>query len=392
MSKGFIPTFAIYKDGEDVTARFQDRATSIIVELSSGAGEQDHVEIVLDDREWLIATPRAKDRLTVYLGYEEVGLAYMGSFEINSVQFSFPPRSISVRGTAASSLNDLKSQMVKGFADQTVEQILAEAGSKIGMKVDVHPSIADQKIPFLNNTASYAHLISRLEQHYGAVAKINDGRLSLTPRGSGKSVSDLAQPTFVLRAESFADLQVLVESRGETASTKARYFDRTTNERVFVESKSKLTDLDTTSTHTIQELFNSKEEAQAAADAAQGQLDRSTGRISATLAEGDPWVRDQQRIVVTGIRDGINGSFLVDLVRHVFTKNGALRTSFTGNAGIDGLAEEYSASTGNNPAFIVLPAGNVFGQVLLKMTGTELPQPFSSVPSLVGQPLPFITN
>lgn len=392
MSKGFIPTFQIYKGSENVTARFQDRATSITVELASGAGEQDHCEIVLDDREWLIATPRVKDRLTVFLGYESVGLAFMGSFEINSVQFSFPPRSISVRGTAASSLNDLKSQQVKGFSGQTVEQILAEAGSKIGMKVDVHPSIADQKIPFLNNTASYAHLISKLEQHYGAVAKINDGRLSLTPRGSGKSVSDLAQPTFVLRAESFADLQVLVESRGETASTKASYVDKVTNDRMTVESKSKLTDLETTATHTIQSFFNSKEEAQAAADAAQGQLDRSTGRISATLAEGDPWVRDQQRIVVSGIRAGIDGSYLVDLVRHSFSKNGALRTTFTGNAGIDGLAAEYSSSGDNNSAFVVLPPGSVFGQVLPKMSGTELSQPFGSVPSLVGQPLPLTTN
>lgn len=391
MPSGFIPIFAIYKGDENVTARFQDRATSITVELSSGAGEQDHVEIMLDDREWLIATPRVKDRLTVYLGYEGVGLAYMGSFEINSVQFSFPPRTISVRGTAASSLNDLKSQMVKGFAGQTVEEILAAAGSKIGMKVDVHPSIADQKIPFLNNTASYAHLISKLEQHYGAVAKINDGRLSLTPRGSGKSASDLAQPTFVLQAASFADLQVLVESRGETASTKASYVDKTSNDRMTVQSKSKLTDLDTTATHTIQQIFNSKEEAQAAADAAQGQLDRSTGMISATLAEGDPWVRDQQRIVVTGIRDGVNGSYLIDLVRHTLTKNGALRTSFTGQAGIDGLAAEYSASNGNDPAFVVLPLGGVFGQVL-PQSGTELSQPFTSVPSLVGQPLPFNPN
>ena len=365
---------------------------SIVVELSSGAGEQDHVEILLDDREWLIATPRVKDRLTVYLGYEGVGVAFMGAFEINSLQFSFPPRNILVRGTAASSLNDLKSQMVKGFSGQTVEEILAAAGAKVGMKVDVHPSIADQRIPFLNNTASYSQLIAKLEQHYGAVAKINDGKLSLTPRGSGKSVSDLAQPTFVLRAESFADLQVLVESRGETASTKASYTDKTSLERVFVESKSKLSELETSATHTIQNLFNSKDEAQAAADSAQGQLDRSTGKISATLAEGDPWVRDQQRIVVTGIRDGINGSYLIDLVRHQFTKNGALRTSFSGNAGIDGLAAVYSSSGENNPSFVVLPPGTVFGQVLPKASGTELSSPFNSVPSLIGQPLPFSIN
>ncbi|MCJ2081001.1 phage late control D family protein [Methylobacterium sp. J-090] len=359
------------------------------MELAAGSGDGDSVDIVLDDREWLIATPRVKDRITVYLGYEGIGTTYMGSFEINSVRFSFPPKTITVRGTAASSLNNLKSQKIQSFEGKTVEQILAEAGQAAGgYKVDVHPSLADRKLPFVNHTGSFGQLIGRLEDLYGAVAKIQDGKIGLTPRGEGKSVSDFSVPTYVLGPSAFADLEVLTESRGETAKTIASYRDRTTNQRVDVESKSKLSDLQTEAEHRITQFFASEDEAKAGAESVQAQLDRSTGKIHATLAEGDPWVRDGQRIVVANCREGINGSFLIDIVRHQLTKSGALRTSFSGTAGTEGLAERYADAGPASPDFILLPPGMTFGQMLPKLSGTELGKPFSAVPALVGQPTP----
>ncbi|GEP03696.1 phage late control D family protein [Methylobacterium oxalidis] len=383
MPTGYKPIFEIWKGGENITARFQDRAVHIAVELAAGGGSQDSIEITVDDRDWLVATPRVKDRIVVYLGYEGIGTSWMGSFEVNSVRFSFPPKSIAVRGTSASSLNDLKTHTIQEFKDKTAEEILAEAGSKIGMKVDVHPSIADQKIPFLNSVTSMGSLVERLESHYGAVAKITDGRVILTPRAGGRSVSDIAMPTLVLREYSFADLEILTDSRGETARTIAQYKDGDGNTKT-VETKSNIPDLDTEASHTIGNIFNSQAEAEAAAKSVQATLDRSTGRIHGTLAEGDPWLRDGQRVVISGIRDGIDGSYVLDMVRHEFTKQGALRTSFSGTAGIDGLAAEFGSSTCNDPAFIVPGAGQVMGQVLPPAGALTLDRTFGPIPALTG--------
>ncbi len=74
MPSGYKPTFAIYKGGEDLTARFRDRTTSIVVELTAGGGAQDSVTITLDDRDFKIASPQVKDRLEVHLGYEASAL------------------------------------------------------------------------------------------------------------------------------------------------------------------------------------------------------------------------------------------------------------------------------------------------------------------------------
>ena len=81
MPKGvYTPKFEIYKGGENITANFQNRALEIKVELQSGNGSQDTCTITVDDRDWLLALPQVNDGIEVYLGYEEVGMAFMGTF------------------------------------------------------------------------------------------------------------------------------------------------------------------------------------------------------------------------------------------------------------------------------------------------------------------------
>jgi len=394
MPSGYKPTFAIYKGGEDLTARFRDRTTSIVVELTAGGGAQDSVTITLDDRDFKIASPQVKDRLEVHLGYEGVGLAFMGSFEINKVTYSFPPRTITVCGTTASSLNDLKTQRITNIVDKTVEQILAEAGNPLGFKIDLHPSIADAKIPSLSNITSFGGLINRLERQYDAVAKITDGRVSLVPRSGGSSVSDFSQPTYVLRDYSFADLEVTKESRGDFAKAVADYRDENGNRTPAEAAMSAVTGLDSEAIFKLPHVFASKEEATAAAKSTMAQLDRSGDRIGATLAEGDPWVRDLQRIVVSGIRPGIDGSYTLDAVRHSYEKGTGLRTTFSGQGGVNGLAAEFASSTtsaasGGVPSgvFLTVGPGQVFGQVL-GPAETVLPGVNTSTPRLVGSRFP----
>lgn len=394
MPSGYKPTFTISKGGEDITARFQDRTTSIVVELMAGGGAQDSITITLDDRDYKIASPQVKDRLDVSLGYEGIGVAYMGSFEINKVVYSLPPRTITVCGTTASSLNELKTQRINNITGKTVEQILAEVGNPLGFKVDVHGSIADNKIPQLDKNTSFGSLIGQLERQYDAVAKITDGRVSLIPRSGGKSVSDFSQPTYVLRDYSFAELEVTKESRGEYAKVFADYYDENGNRTPADAATSALTGLDTEATFKLPNVQRSKEEATAAAKSVMAQLDRSGERIAATLAEGDPWVRDLQRVVVSGIRPGVDGSYTIDAVRHTYEKGSGLRTSFTGQGGVNGLAAEFassttSASAGGVPSttFLTVGPGQVFGQAMGQF-GTVLPGSNTSTPRLVGSRFP----
>ncbi len=316
----------------------------------------------------------------------------MGSFEINKVLYSLPPRSITVCGTTASSLNDLKTQRINNITDKTVEQILAEVGNPLGFKIDLHPSIADSKIPQLDSNTSFGSLINRLERQYDAVAKITDGRVSLVPRAGGSSVSDFAQPTYVLRDYSFADLEVTKESRGDYAKVVADYYDENGNRTPGEAAQSAVTGIESSAIFKIPNVQRSKEEATALAKSTMAQLDRSGDRIGATLAEGDPWVRDLQCIVVSGIRSGIDGSYTLDAVRHTYEKGSGLRTTFSGQGGVNGLASEFASATtsgGNTPSttFLTVGPGEVFGMVL-PPAANALPGANSSTPRLIGAPTP----
>jgi phage protein D len=393
MPSGYKPTFSISSGGQDITARFQDRCTSIVVELMAGGGAQDSVTITLDDRDFKISSPQVKDRLDVSLGYEGIGVAFMGSFEINKVVYSFPPRTITVCGTTASSFNDLKTQRIRNFTNKNVEEILAEAGRPLGFKVDIHPSIASQKLPKLDSTTSFGSLIGRLESSFDAVAKITDGKIAIVPRAGGQSVSDFAQPTYILRDYSFADLEVTKESRGEYAKVVGDYIDENGNRKAGEAAMSAITGLNASAIFKIPGVLPSKEEAEAKAKSVMSQLDRSGDRIAATLAEGDPWVRDLQRIVVSGIRPGVDGSYTLDAVRHTYEKLSGLRTTFSGQGGVNGLASEFAASTESGGAgsysstFVVAGPGQVFGQALGQV-GTVLPGSNTPTPRLVGSPFP----
>ncbi|MER2252928.1 hypothetical protein ABS772_23710 [Methylorubrum podarium] len=365
----------------------------MVVELMAGGGAQDSLTITLDDRDFKIASPQVKDRLDVSLGYTGIGVAFMGSFEINKVVYSFPPRSITVFGTTASSLNELKTQRIRNFTDKTVEEVLAEAGRPLGFKVDIHPQIAGEKLPKLDSNTSLGSLIGRLESSFDAVAKISDGRISIVPRAGGKSTSNFAQPTYILRDYSFADLEVTKESRGEYAKVVADYLDENGNRTPGEAAVSAITGLDTSAIFKLPNLMPSKEEAEAKAKSVMAQLDRSGDRIAATLAAGDPWVRDLQRIVVSGIRPGVDGSYTLDAVRHSYEKSSGLRTTFSGQGGVNGLASEFGSLTNtdagaiSNNAFVQAGPGQVFGEVL-GPAGTVLPGSNTSTPRLIGAPIP----
>lgn len=132
--------------------------------------------------------------------------------------------------------------------------------------------------------------------------------------------------------------------------------------------------------HAIGTEWPSEAESQAAADATRAQLDRSTGEIIAMLASGDPWVRDGQRLVVRDALEGINGSYLLDLVEHRYSKDRALTTSFTGSAETEGLAEEFA--TGTSPADFIAPLPDqILGLALQQRSGTTPERPFSTAPS-----------
>ena len=332
MTTGYTPIYRVMKDGNDITGRFNDRTTQIKVDLQAGNGNDDQCTILVDDRDWRIARPLTGDVLSIWLGYQEVGLAYMGTFEIDDVTFLGPPRSIKLLGKSTGSSNIQKAPAIREFDNKSVGDILGQMAGQTGLSLSISGDLAGIKIPFKNQSVSNLHMIHELERLTGAVAKVVDGKLMFVKRDGAETASGVALPTLVLHPEHFGTWQVRYTSKPGYGSVKASWFDNDQMVRKWVGQG--ITGGDGGvglaqkfgGAFNIGQLFNSEAEAKAAASSQAENLKRAEVQAIFDLAKGDPWIRDQQTLIVSGMRDGINGSYVIDKVTHSYIKSTGIKS------------------------------------------------------------------
>ncbi len=378
MPTGYTPIFQIFKGGENITGRFQDRTTSIRVDSTSGNGDQNTCAITLDDRDWRIARPKVGDYLEIHLGYEEVGLAYMGTFEIDEVVFEGWPKQISIHGNSQGNNSLLKTQQIKAFDGKTVGEILKEIGGKAGLNVEVDSELGGIKIPYRNMVTSPSHLINQLEMLMGGVATINNGKLSFTKQDGGTSASGINIPIVVLTADHLAKFRVKHSNKTDYGKTRASYRDPETGIRKWVESATGVSSLGEAAQamaetmFTIGREFASKEEAERASKSQMAALDRGLGEGECDLVYGDPWIMGQQRLLIAGTRDGVDGSYVVDTAIHVYQKQGGLKSHLTFQPPMDGgeaYQRMFREATERNDlsGFLIPEPGEVTGGVIQRL-------------------------
>jgi phage protein D len=332
---GYTPIYRILKDGVDVTARFNDRTTQIKVELISDGEEGDRATIVVDDRDWRIARPFPGDFLDISLGYAEVGLARMGSFQVDDVTFSGPPRSIQLTCTGTGYKSLMKAPAIQEYDNKTVGQILGEMGSAAGLGVMAAGDIAGKTVPFKNQVVSNLHLMNEIGRIYGGVAKVADGNIILTKRDGTQTASGTSIPSLILLPEHFGKWRVRHTDRPEFGQTWASYWDKFEHVRKWVDGGGSGKGND----YPLGRMFNSEDEAKSAAKSKMSSLNRATVDAMFDLAKGDPWIRDAQPLVVAGMRDGINGSYVIEKATHSYVKSTGIDTVLEckrpGDEGVD---------------------------------------------------------
>lgn len=360
------PVFAVFRGEENITGKLSDRTISLTVSLSNGGGS-DQLSLVLDDRGWQIATPHGGESLTVLLGYEETGLAPLGTFEIETVRYSWLPKQITIRGTSLGTRSAVKSPVVKNYDNKTLGDIVRDIASSHGATANVSPELDQIRVPYLNSITSPMNLLAQLEQRFGAVAKWSgSGQMSFTARDSGVTASGQTAPLVVLRPGDIAELDIENASRTSYSKTRAAWYDRDQLVRRYVEAPapegSNNADFPA---FTMGRLFPSQAEAEAAAKSQMAALTRNEATGSITLSRGDPFVRDQSRVLITGSRDGIDGSYIAEVVTHAYRKDVGVTTTLELVANGDGATYQQADDNDNLP----LPGETTGGRIVLDSAG-----------------------
>ncbi|KQO49159.1 hypothetical protein ASF24_08245 [Methylobacterium sp. Leaf86] len=365
MSIGFTPVYKIVKDGNDITNRFNDRTTEIQIDLKGGNGDSDQCRITVDDRDWMIKSVGKGAKLEVFLGYKEVGLAQMGIFEIDTDEYEINPRLIRLVGNSIGFAGALKAPAIKNFEDKTLGQIVEEIAATGKVSAYISPELAAQKIPMLNQTASPLHVLGELERRFGAMAKFENGKLIFISRDTGEGASGVSTPALVLKPEHIQKGFVRHTQRGDYAGAKVGWFDPATHVKKYVEEKGDdATSDDERPTFLSGRLGRTEGEAKAMARSQMAALKRSMGEAHLTLSKGNPWIRDQARVIVAGFRDKIDGSYIIDTVTHSYVKETGITTEILAKP--PGTGDDFTSL--NEGDFYKLGTAGVVGD-----RGPELP-------------------
>ena len=327
---GYTPQYVILKDGEDITGHFNDRVVMIKVESKSSGGEADSLDISLDDRDYAIAAVNTSGpdatSLAIAMGYLESGVYAMGNFNISEAYYEFPPKTLRLVGNNLGFTNNAKAPMITAHTGETLQSIVGGIAKLAGMEASVDPDLGSKTVAYLNQHCSSMHLLQELERRYGAMAHFGDGRLSFVKRGTATTSSGGFFGGVALTPEDLATYSMREMNRVGYSKVRAAYWDANTHEKTWLQSSGKPY-TGSTVPFMIKRIFATKEEAQDGANAKLDVLNRGFRSGQITLAKGDPSIRAGSACVISGTRDGVDGSYVIKTATHTFTKRGGIATT-----------------------------------------------------------------
>lgn len=340
LTTGYTPIFQVIKDGKDITSQLQDRLVEVEIEQTEFS-EIGHVQFVFDDRDWALQLPQAKDKISFLMGYKETGLVGFGEFEIDEIHLFGPPRSIKIVGHGLPLNSDLKVPKTNSSTNTTVGEVINKIASDAGVKANIDNSIASVKLPSFNqNNQSGFHIIDLLSRTYGGVAVYGNGMITIVKRGASSTVSGQSTNTFDLNPEEFGEWDIFINERVAFSGVQAAWYDKDNVTRKFEQSTSSGAvsgnfplSLDFSGAQnpsrflTLPGLFQTQEQARTAAQAKMSILSQLKSQATITLAKGEPAISVHNHITISGMRDGIDGEYIVQNVKHSYKKSTGIVTT-----------------------------------------------------------------
>lgn len=192
-------------------------------------GKSDGLDIELEDTDFLWQNdwfPAKGDTLEVRIGYDNL-LVPCGLFEIDEVEASGPPDSLSVRALAAGITKALRTKSNAAYEGQTLRRIAQQVAARTGLSVtgEIEAVTIERATQHRETDLRFLHRISK---EYGHVFSVRAGQLIFS------RIYDLEEGSPVTSL-SRTDL-TSYELRDKTASTfarsRVRYHDPRTQEVV----------------------------------------------------------------------------------------------------------------------------------------------------------------
>lgn len=318
------PVYEVIAEGEDITEKIRGRLLSISVTDEPGI-QSDKCQLELDDEKGQIEIPREEATLEVSLGYAESGLVKMGTFVVDEIGLSGPPKTMAIRAKAADMLNPFKVRRTKAWDQKTIGAIVAEVVAPYGLKARVAEKFSGLTIEHIDQTdESDLHFLTRLGREHDALAKPTNGFFVFVPLGSSESASGESLEVVRIHASADTHYDVTIGGRTKHQKSRAAWHNSQTGKREFEDHG------DGETTYEIPRSFPDAPRARAAAEAQDRRLKRTEKTLRLTMP-GLPTLLAESPIETIGFRVGVDGLWVCDNVEHYITASGGFTTSLTAN-------------------------------------------------------------
>ena len=309
------PDFQLYADKQDITARLQDRLLSLHITDEAGF-RSDTIEIQLDDRDAKIEWPKHGAELDVLLGYRSTGLTAMGRYVVDEVSHTSPPSTLIIRGQAIGKQRSLHSKQTRSWSSISLGDLITTIAAEHNLTAKVADILADISIGHLDQIdESDAHLLTRLAQDYGAVAKPVSGYLVFVTKGEAKTATGQALPVTPIPKTSIIRHRFTQAQRNQYQAVRAYWYDAAMANTITVEVG------EGQPVYSLRHHYPNADEAQRAATSKLDALQRGAAQLSLTVL-GNPSLRAESKIQLSNVRPPIDGEWLIQRVEHTFDQNG----------------------------------------------------------------------
>lgn len=290
------------------------------------SGESDDMDIELQDTEgkwngpWY---PGHGDSLTLGFGWLGKAIRTIGRFEIDEIEPSGPPSSVSIRALATGINTPVRTIEHQAYENTRLDQVAQQIAQRQGLTLvgSIEPIALDR----LTQQESDLEFLRNLADQYDYAFKVTGDRLVF------HRISELAKaaPVATFTLKQLEDYRIRDQIRAVPAKVSVKHHDPATKKMVSYDlqngevvavasSASKTTT--SADTHKKRKRAVSASEAKAQAKAEQAKANRARTSGSITLM-GAPMLVSGNVIALTDAGK-LTGHYLVTAARHTFTRSG----------------------------------------------------------------------
>ncbi len=320
------PAFKVEINGVDYTSRFN--ALVLSIEVTDKAGTvSDTANIKLADPDGSILMPQGGDDLKVSLGHDQGGVGQVFEGKVDKVRSTGTKgggRQLTIGAKGFDAKGKAKEKQHKHKDKAKFGEVAKEWAKDAGIEnVSISQSLSDIEDDYWDMRGeSFLAWGQRVARENGATFKIQGGRAVFVEANANKTTGGKDIPPIEI---SFSSGDLLkwdispVQDRAKHEKVKVEYYDPKT-----AKLKSKevsLDDNDGKAIHKQTRRVVDEKTAERQSKSGKKRAERNAGDGSVTIM-GDAQVKPEGKLVLSGCREGIDGEYLIDGVKHSYTRKG----------------------------------------------------------------------